>query len=156
MLLTTERSLWSTLPQSRGMHNSITPMKTSRLIRLALIGTAGMFVAAGFAAVSVEDKVVGAVLEPDSTRQFNPYSVSPRGGRLATVVRKGSKMTVTIDGVEGPRFDAIIPPTFSYIDPRSAAAVQNMAATMTPAMPMMAGGIGSVMSATMTVAKSAK
>jgi hypothetical protein len=31
-----------------------------------------------------------------------------------------------------------------------------MAATMTPTMPMMAGGMGSVMSATITVVKSAK
>ena len=107
-------------------------MKTPSLCLLLLLGSAGLFHGATFAAVAVEERVVGPVLESDPRRPFNPYVVSPRGGRLATMVPKGSRVAVVVDGVEGPRFDAIIPPTFSYIDPRSMHALQNVVATLTP------------------------
>jgi hypothetical protein len=110
-------------------------MKTTRAAVLLLAGTAGLFVAASFAAVAVEEKVVGPVLEPDTQRAINPYTVSPRGGRLATVVRKGSRVAVAVDGAEGPRFDAVIPPTLRFIDPRSAQAMQNVVAALTPIGP---------------------
>jgi hypothetical protein len=37
-----------------------------------------------------------------------PYDVSPHGGHFAAVVAKGSRVAVSVDGVEGPRFDEIL------------------------------------------------
>ena len=37
---------------------------------------------------------------------------------LATVAHKGSRIAVTVDGVTGPKFDEIVAPSISYIDPR--------------------------------------
>ena len=67
-----------------------------------------------FAEVKVEEQDVG----PVGTLQDVNYVVSPRGGHLATVAHKGSKMAVILDGEAGPKFDEIITPSVGYIDPR--------------------------------------
>lgn len=54
------------------------------------------------AAVSIETKI----LAPDNAAA---YYVSPRGVHVAAVVMRGSRQVVTVDGVEGPRFDRIVP-----------------------------------------------
>ncbi len=46
------------------------------------------------------------------------YVVSPQGSHVAAVGRKGSRTVVTIDGVEGPRFDEIAVPARPWVDPR--------------------------------------
>lgn len=51
------------------------------------------------------------------------YSVSDRGVHLAAVVRKGSRLTVTVDGTAGPKVDEVFTPT-PWIDPRPAQARQ--------------------------------
>lgn len=47
------------------------------------------------------------------------YVVSPHGVHLATVAPKGSRMIVVVDGVAGPKFDAIITSVFPWVDPRT-------------------------------------
>lgn len=77
--------------------------------------TFGVFLAASTiatAAASVDQQVVGPVGEKDK------YIVSRRGGHLATVSPKGSRVTVVVDGVVGPRFDEIVETTWGAIDPR--------------------------------------
>ena len=73
----------------------------------------------------IEEQVVGPV-----TEKYNngcPYVVSPRGARLATVMSKGSRVAVTVDGVEGPKFDEIIA-TSGYLDARPLLEAQHAAA----------------------------
>src|SRR5262245_45261175 len=80
----------------------------------------GLFVSAGavaFAAATEEQAVVGP------TGERVEYVVSPAGGRLAAVAPKGSRITVVVDGVAGPQFDAIIKTGFAVIDPRPYAAI---------------------------------
>ena len=50
----------------------------------------------------VEEQVVGPV------KQGNQYAVSPHGAHLATVMQKGSRFVVVLDGVEGPKFDDVL------------------------------------------------
>lgn len=57
----------------------------------------------GAAETRVEAQVVGP---NDPNLQFD---ISPRGAHFGTVLAKGSRVVVAIDGVEGPRFDAILP-----------------------------------------------
>ncbi len=37
------------------------------------------------------------------------FDMSRRGGHFATVLAKGSRVVVAVNGVEGPRFDEILP-----------------------------------------------
>jgi hypothetical protein len=60
------------------------------------------------AAPKVEELVVGPA------KQGLAYVVSPKGAHLATVTQKGSRMVVIVDGVEGPKFDAIIALDIGY------------------------------------------
>ena len=78
--------------------------------------------------VKIEEQVVGPVA------QDVKYVVSPRGVHLASVARKGSRMIVIVDGVEGPKFDEIVTPTSAYVDPRPQA--EAVRAAMTGARPM--------------------
>jgi hypothetical protein len=64
------------------------------------------------AATNVDQQVVGPAGERDK------YIVSMRGAHLATVSPKGSRVTVVVDGVVGPRFDDIVEATWGAIDPR--------------------------------------
>lgn len=64
------------------------------------------------AAPNVDQQVLGPAGEKDK------YVVSPRGGHLATISPKGSRVTVVVDGVVGPRFDDIVETTWGAIDPR--------------------------------------
>jgi hypothetical protein len=50
-----------------------------------------------------EEKVVGPPWE-----QGTVYTLSPKGLHLATVGAKGSRFVVTVDGVEGPKFEEIL------------------------------------------------
>ena len=69
---------------------------------------------ANFAAAAVEETVIA----PYSTE--GKYVISERGVHAAGVVRKGSRLSVYIDGVAGPKIDDIITPSARYVDPRSA------------------------------------
>jgi hypothetical protein len=60
----------------------------------------------------VEEQVVGPVA--DNAKYF----VSPHGAHLATVMAKGSRINVIVDGVAGPKFDEIVETTVGYIDSR--------------------------------------
>ena len=51
----------------------------------------------------VEEQAVGPAWEQGTT-----YTLSPRGWHVATVSMKGSRWVVTVDGVEGPKVDAVI------------------------------------------------
>jgi hypothetical protein len=66
------------------------------------------------AEVKVEEQEVGPVGQPQDVK----YVVNPHGGHLATVAHKGSRVAVIYDGVAGPKFDEIVAPIVSYIDPR--------------------------------------
>lgn len=63
------------------------------------------------AAPKVDEQVVGPSVSDAK------YVVSPQGGHLATVGRKGSRMMVTLDGVAGEKVDDVITPV-SWVDPR--------------------------------------
>lgn len=63
-------------------------------------------------AATVKDEVVGPV------GQDLKYVVSPQGGNLATIGRRGSRMAVVVNGTEGPRFDDIAMPVRGWVDPR--------------------------------------
>lgn len=65
----------------------------------------------------VEELVVGPVVEQQGL-PFFPYTPSPRGAHLGTANRKGSRFAVTVDGVEGPRFDEIFSPNWPAVDMR--------------------------------------
>jgi hypothetical protein len=91
----------------------------------ATIGFAVFFAAlTGHAEVKVEEQEVGPV------GQDVKYVVSPRGGHVASVARKGSRMVVLLDGEAGPKFDEIVTPTAKYIDPRPNSEAQ-LAASLT-------------------------
>lgn len=85
-------------------------MKTS----IAALFTSGLLVIVSSvvtAAPTLDQQLVGPVGEKEK------YVISPRGHRLATVSPKGSRVTVVVDGVVGPRFDEIVE-TAGVIDPR--------------------------------------
>jgi len=72
-------------------------------------------ITSAFAEGNVEEQDVGPVSQnPQDVR----YVVSPQGGHLAAVARKGSRMVVIVDGVVGPKFDEIVTPSVAWIDPR--------------------------------------
>lgn len=75
----------------------------------------------------VDEQIVGPMV-PEAK-----YMVSPQGGHLAIVGRKGSRMLVTVDGVAGPKVDEVITPATGWVDPRPAQALS--AAGQQPAMP---------------------
>ncbi len=86
-----------------------------------------MFCAASttvFSAATVEEKTVGPAA-PDAK-----YVVSPRGVHLATVARKGSRVAVVLDGVDGPRFDEILTPQLPWVDPRGPAEEARLVGTI--------------------------
>lgn len=93
-------------------------MKTRRIF--LAVATAFLFSihsSAPAAEVTVEEQAAGPVAE-EQYKGNNPYVVSPRGGRLAVVLLKGSRAVVIVDGVEGPKFDDIIVPSANAIDMR--------------------------------------
>lgn len=66
----------------------------------------------GAAAVTL--KVLGPLLTPgdeisNEDGTASPYVVSHRGSHLASVHMQGSRYVVTVDGVDGPRVDAVLP-----------------------------------------------
>src|SRR6185295_10593061 len=71
---------------------------------------------AAFAAFAADVKVEEEEVAPAG--QDVKYVFSPVGGHLASVARKGSRMAVMLDNVAGPRFDEILTPTMTYVDPR--------------------------------------
>ena len=82
---------------------------TTPLIRsLALLGLFGALAARA----AVEEQIVGPAT-PDVQ-----YVVSDRGGHVAAVTRKGSRFAVVVDGVAGPKVDAVVMPSSPWIDPR--------------------------------------
>src|SRR5258708_4224197 len=104
---------------------ALTPffMKTSEKVGLVM----AMFCAASttvFSAATVEEKTVGPAA-PDAK-----YVVSPRGVHLATVARKGSRVAVVLDGVDGPRFDEILTPQLPWVDPRGPAEEARLVGTI--------------------------
>ncbi len=58
------------------------------------------------------------------------YVISPQGGHLATVIGKGSRVIVVLDGVAGPKFDEILTPTMPFVDPRPFEAEGRAAGTL--------------------------
>jgi hypothetical protein len=59
------------------------------------------------APVEPQTRIEAQVVGPnDPNLQFD---ISPRGAHFGTVLAKGSRVVVAIDGVEGPRFDDILP-----------------------------------------------
>jgi hypothetical protein len=79
---------------------------------LVVLGVGSAFAQLARAEAKVEEQVVGPMVDGAT------YVVSPRGGHLATVAPKGSRVVVTVDGVAGPKFDAIVQPAAPYVDPR--------------------------------------
>lgn len=71
----------------------------------SLLGTLGVTSLPVSAEVKIEEKVVGAA------NAGGVYAVSPRGAHIAYAATKGSRLVVTIDGVEGPVFDELFTPT---------------------------------------------
>ncbi len=82
------------------------------MLTTALIGAASAALAAD---AKVEEQIVGPA------GQDTKYVVSPRGGHLASVARKGSRMNVVVDGVAGPKVDEVITPVLAVVDPRRCA-----------------------------------
>ena len=75
---------------------------TTLLIGLAASwATSGPVLAQDAAAAKIEAQVVGPA---DPNLQFD---ISLHGGHFGTVIAKGSRVAVAIDGVEGPKFDEI-------------------------------------------------
>jgi len=87
------------------------PMK-SHLVPVVLLVGSGAISLPLSAAPTVDELVVG----PASTEV--QYVLSDRGGHAAAVTRKGSRMTVVVDGVAGPKVDGVSPPSLPWIDPR--------------------------------------
>src|SRR4051812_34386751 len=79
-------------------------------IRAAVLGSLLAFGSTVWADPKVEEEVVGPNV------QDAKYIVSPQGGHLATVARKGSRMMVTVDGVAGPKVDDVVTAATAYID----------------------------------------
>lgn len=67
----------------------------------------------------VEEQVVGPVVEQQGLPFGVPYTLSVRGAHIGTANRKGSRFAVTVDGVEGPRFDEIYAPNWPTVDMRN-------------------------------------
>lgn len=83
-------------------------LATSAVIPMLVAFFATSAVAQEPAAPRVEELVVGPA------KQGLAYIVSPKGAHLATVTQKGSRMVVIVDGVEGPKFDAIVALDIGY------------------------------------------
>ena len=78
-------------------------------VALAMVGLASPLVLAD---PKVDEQIVAPVI------QDAKYVVSEQGGHLAAVGRKGSRMMVVVDGVAGPKVDAVITPVTIWVDPR--------------------------------------
>jgi hypothetical protein len=70
---------------------------------VAVLGILCAVNAVAAAEVKIEEKVVGPAWEQGIT-----YTLSPNGLHLATAGPKGSRFVVTVDGVEGEKFDEIL------------------------------------------------
>ena len=102
-------------------------MKTASKFLPVLLGIISTVNTPVFGDAKVEEQEVGpASQNPQDIR----YVVSPQGGHLAAVARKGSRMVVIIDGVAGPKFDEIITPTVPWVDPRGPEAEARAAGTV--------------------------
>jgi Tol biopolymer transport system component len=69
---------------------------------LISVGLLGAFSAPLFAGPKVDQQVAGPAADKAK------YVVSLRGGHLAMVAPKGSRVNVIVDGVAGPRFDDVV------------------------------------------------
>ena len=76
------------------------------------LGLFGALSATTVAAPNVEEQIVGPLADGAK------YAISPRGGHFAMSAAKGSRVNVIVDGVAGPRYDEIVIPTTTWIDPR--------------------------------------
>jgi WD40 repeat protein len=74
-----------------------------KLLLSLIVGVALMSALRVAAAVKIEEQVVGPASEPGTI-----YWLSPKGLRLATAHPKGSRFVVTVDGVEGEKYDEIL------------------------------------------------
>ena len=72
------------------------------MLGASLALAAALAVAQAAPGPKVEEQVVGPA------KPGNLYVVSPRGAHLATVMQKGSRFVVVLDGVEGPKFDDVL------------------------------------------------
>jgi hypothetical protein len=81
------------------------------LLALTLVWTSNLY-----ADPKVDEQIVGPSVSDAK------YVVSPQGGHLATVARKGSRMMVTMDGVDGAKVDDVVTPV-GWVDPRFAQAI---------------------------------
>jgi hypothetical protein len=110
-----------------GRGASIKEMVMRRFTWLAL-GVLGLSFTSGLRASDpkIEEQLVGPAA-PDAT-----YVVSPRGNHLATAARKGSRMSIVCDGEAGPKFESIITPSLSFVDPRPTFASGQAGATPRP------------------------
>jgi dipeptidyl aminopeptidase/acylaminoacyl peptidase len=89
-------------------------MKTSPRLWISAIIAHGLTTAASFAAVNIEEQVVGPAYDASTN-----YTLSPKGLHLATVHAKGSRFAVTVDGMEGPAYDEILMTAVNYTSGRS-------------------------------------
>ena len=87
-------------------------MKTLRQISSLALMSVLVGAATCVAAPQVAEQVVGPVGENIT------YIVSPHGVHLASIAPKGSRISVIVDGVAGPKVDEILQPSMAYLDPR--------------------------------------
>lgn len=73
-----------------------------RWLTTVAVGAALWWTSSAGAEPKVEEQVVG----PAGRGDFK-YTISPRGLHLASVIMKGSRFAVVIDGVEGPQVDEV-------------------------------------------------
>ncbi|HEU5078741.1 MAG TPA: hypothetical protein VFT72_05985 [Opitutaceae bacterium] len=77
-----------------------------RKLALALL-SCGLFQTALFAAVKIEELVVGPAPNPS----LPSYKISDAGVHYAILTMKGSKSLIVVDGKEGPQFDGLFSTT---------------------------------------------
>src|SRR4051812_17513170 len=73
-----------------------------RRLTVAVLGAIGLMATWAVAGPKVEEQVVG----PAGRGDFK-YTISTRGLHLASVIMKGSRFAVVVDGVEGPQVDEV-------------------------------------------------
>jgi hypothetical protein len=86
------------------------PPAAPRVLPRTLVTAFGILCVSGLAAgqgAPGQTKVEGQVVGPDDPNL--QYDISRHGVHFGTVVAKGSRVAALIDGVEGPRFDEILP-----------------------------------------------
>jgi len=72
------------------------------LVAAVSVGAVSLFAAISRAEPKVEEQVVGPAGRGDYK-----YTISARGLHLASVIMKGSRFAVVVDGVEGPQVDEV-------------------------------------------------